>query len=144
MGVNGKLMSQDVETILFKILNGSSSLKSMISGMIYKEGYRPTNSDKEDISVSTLALSMDQPQVAVCNINAHVPDVAIRTAYVPDSVKLRALADKIKEVIDTALLDPLYKDLSFRIDYQKTFKNQDSEMHQHFQNLRLELIIPNS
>lgn len=147
MGVNGKLISQDVETILYKILNASAELKGMISGQIYKEGYRPTNSGKEDVSVSTLALTQDQPQIAVCNINAYVPDLTqtIGTAkeYVPNTAKLKSVAEKIKQIIDTSLLDPLYKDFSVRVDYQRTFKNQDTETKEHFQNLRIELIIPN-
>ena len=148
MGVNGKLMSQDVETILYKILNASSELKNLISGNIYKDGYRPTNSGKEDISIGTLAISQDNPQIAVCNVNIYTPDLkqslGSSIEYIPNSSKLKSLAEKVKQVLDLALLDPLYKDFSIRIDYQKTFKNEDTEAREHFQNLRTELIIPNN
>lgn len=148
MGVNGKLISQDVETIIFKVLNTATDFKSLISGQIYKDNYRPTNSGKEDVSINVLALSMENPQIAMVNINCHVPDlkqtISNATEYVPNSAKLKAIAEKAKETIDTALLNSLYKDFSMRVDYQKTFKNQDTEAREHFQNLRIELIIPNT
>ena len=148
MGVNGKLISQDVETIIFKVLNTATDFKSLISGQIYKDNYRPTNSGKEDVSINVLALSMENPQIAMVNINCHVPDLMQslggKTEYVPNSAKLKAVAEKAKQTIDAALLNPLYKDFSMRVDYQKTFKNQDAEAREHFQNLRIELIIPNT
>ena len=147
MGVNGKLVSQDVETILYKILN-VPELKSFITGSIYKDGYRPTNSGKEDISVSTLALSQEQPQIAVCNVNIHVPDLQQTmnhgVEYVPNSVKLKSLSERVMQIINEALFNPLYKDFSVRLDYQRTFRNQDTEAREHSQNLRIELIIPNN
>lgn len=148
MGVNGKLISQDVETILYKILNGSAEFKSSISGQVYKDGYRPTNSGKEDVSISVLAMSQDNPQIAVVNLNCHVPDlmqsVSGSPENVPNSPKLKLIAEEAKATIDEALTNPLYKDFSLRVDYQKTFKNQDPEAREHFQNLRIELIIPNT
>lgn len=148
MGVNGKLMTQDVETILFKILNGAPDVKSTINGQIYKDGYRPTNSGKEDISINVLAMSQDNPQIAMGNLNCYVPDlkqtIGTGTEYVPNSTKLKSVAEKVKTAIDDALTSPLYKDFSLRVEYQKTFKNQDTEAREHFQNLRIELIIPNT
>ncbi len=145
MGV--KLTTQDIETTLYKILNASTALKSQINGGIYKDGYRPGNSRKEDVCISTLALTQEQPQVALCNINVYVPDsqqlVGNAVDYIPNSSKLKGLANTIKQVIDQALLDPSYADFSLRVDSQRTFKNQDTEAREHFQNIRLELIIPN-
>lgn len=148
MGVNSKLISQDVETILYKILNGSAEFKSTINGQIYKDGYRPTNSGKEDVSISVLAMSQENPQIAVVNLNCYVLDrtetISGSTEYVPNSPKLKLIAEKAKATIDEALTSTLYKDFSLRVDYQKTFKNQDPEAREHFQNLRIELIIPNT
>ena len=145
MGV--KLITQDVDTILYKILN-ASDLKSTITGQIYKEGYRPTNSGKEDVSIKTLAISQENPQIAICNINCHVPDlkqtIGSATEYVPNSAKMKAVADKIRQIIIDALTNPAYQNFSLRMDDQKTFKNQDTEVREHFQNLRIELIIPNN
>lgn len=145
MGV--KLITQDVDTILFKILN-TSDLKSTITGQIYKEGYRPTNSGKEDVSIKTLAISQEQPQIAISSINCHIPDlkqtIGSATEYVPNSAKMKAVADKISQIITDALTNPAYHNFSLRIDDQKTFKNQDTEVREHFQNIRIELIIPNT
>lgn len=145
MGV--KLITQDVDTILYKILN-ASDLKSTITGQIYKEGFRPTNSGKEDVSIKTLAISQDQPQIAISSINCHIPDlkqtIGSSTEYVPNSAKMKAVADKIRQIITDALTNPAYHNFSLRIDDQKTFKNQDTEVREHFQNIRIELIIPNT
>lgn len=148
MGVNGKLLTQDIDTILYKILNASGELKNLISGQIYKEGYRPTNSGKEDVSIKTLAITQDQPQIAISNINCHVPDrketIGAALEYVPNSAKMKAVGEMIKKTIDEALINPLYQSFSVRVDDQKTFKNQDTEVREHFQNIRIELIIPNT
>lgn len=145
MGV--KLITQDVDTILYKILN-QSDLKSLINGQVYKEGYRPTNSGKEDVSIKTLAISQEQPQIAISSINCHIPDlkqtIGSSTEYVPNSAKMKAVADKIRQIITDALTNPAYHNFSLRIDDQKTFKNQDTEVREHFQNIRIELIIPNT
>lgn len=145
MGV--KLITQDIDTILYKILN-ASDLKSTITGQIYKEGYRPTNSGKEDVSIKTLAVSQEQPQIAISNINCHVPDlkqaIGSATEYVPNTAKMKAVGDKIRQVINEALTNPAYANFSLRMDDQKTFKNQDTEVREHFQNIRIELIIPNT
>ena len=142
-----KLITQDVDTILYKILN-ASDLKSTITGQIYKEGYRPTNSGKEDVSIKTLAISQEQPQIAISSINCHIPDlkqmIGSSTEYVPNSAKMKAVADKITQIITDALTNPTYQNFSLRIDDQKTFKNQDTEVREHFQNIRIELIIPNT
>lgn len=146
MGV--KLITQDVDTILYKILNASSELKAMISGRIYKDGFRPKNSGKLDISIKTIAITQEQPQIAICNVNCHVQDLKQtidgQVEYVPNSATMKSIADKISQVISGALTDPLYKDFSVRIEDQRTFNNQDSEVKEHFQNVRVELIIPNT
>lgn len=145
MGI--KLITQDVDTILYKILN-ASDLKNTITGQIYKEGFRPTNSGKEDVSIKTLAISQEQPQIAISNINCHVPDlkqtIGSATEYVPNSAKMKAVADKIRQIITDALTNPAYQHFSLRMDDQKAFKNQDTEVREHFQNIRIELIIPNT
>lgn len=146
MAVNNRLNTQDVEGIIWQILNGSTELKSMINGGIYREGFRPTNSGKEDISISTINLTQDNPQIGLHNINVYTQalkqTISSREEFVPNSAKLKTLADKIKEVIDTALKEVKYKDYGFRVQSQVTIQNQDSSTKEYYQNMRIQFIIP--
>jgi hypothetical protein len=146
MGVNNRLFSQDAETIIWKILNGSTELKALVNGAIYKENFRPTNSKKEDICINTINLTQDNPQVGVFNINAYTQPIKQKInnleEWIPDSPKLKKIAEKIKEVIDNALILPDYTDYSFRVMNQQTMQNQDSSSKEFFQNIRIEFTIP--
>ena len=147
MGVN-RLLTHDLETIVWQILNSSTEVKSAINGGIYKEAFRPSNSGKQDISLSVLDLTQDNPQIGICNINVYTQDQkkVINTSenYVPYTVKLEELAVKIKSAIEAALTNPLYQNIGFRVDKQKVFKNQDTESKEHFNNLRIESLITNN
>lgn len=146
MAVNNRITTQEAETILWQILNGSSELKSMISGNIYKEGFRPTNSGLEDISINTINLTQDNPQIGLHNINIYTQaikkEIACFQEEIPDSVKLRSFAEKVKTVIDLALKDVKYKDFAFRIQVQQTFENEGASPKEFYQNMRVQLIIP--
>lgn len=147
MGVN-RLLTHDLETIVFKILNSSAEVKAAINGGIYKEAFRPSNSGKQDISLSVLDLTQDNPQIGICNINVYTQDLkkVINNSenYVPNTVKLEELAVKIKSAIEAALTNQQYSDIGFRVDKQKVFKNQDTESKEHFNNLRIEFLITNN
>ncbi|GEM_PF-664244 len=146
MGVNNRHFSQDVESILWKILNASSELKAMISGGIYKEAFRPTNSNKEDICINTISLTQENPQIGVHNINSYTAALKQKLngidESVPNTPKLKALAEKVKQVLDLAVLQEEYKNYSFRITGQRTLKNLDSTNPEYYQNLIVEFIIP--
>ena len=146
MGVNNRWLSHDVETAVWKMLNGSI-VKTTITGGIYKEGFRPTNSKKEDISIAVLSMTQDNPQLAVVNVNVFVPDTEQKINNVlekiPNTARLAELAEKIKSAIDTALVAPQFLGIAFKVNYQRVFANQDNESKEHFNNLRIEFIIPN-
>ena len=142
------LITQDIDTLLYKILNASSDLKTLINGKIYKGGFRPTNSGKEDISINTIALTRSQPQIAASNINIHIPDVQTtiggNVEFAPDTVKLKSVGEKAISVINAALVSSVQSGHSVRVSDQRTFRNDDNETKEHFQNIRIELIIPNT
>ncbi|TDX83988.1 hypothetical protein [Epilithonimonas xixisoli] len=146
MGVKNRLFSQDVETMLWKICNKSTELKAMISGKIYKEGFRPTNSKKEDVCISTISLTQDNPQVGLFNINIYTKALKQKIEgadeYVPDSVKLSEIADTVRNLIENELISGDFKDCSFNIVGQKTIENQDSTNKEYYQNIRLQFFIP--
>lgn len=146
MAIRNRLFSQDIEIIIWTICNKSSSLKALINGGIYKEGFRPTNSKKEDVCISTISLTQDNPQVGLFNINTYVKAKKQRIEgvdeFVPDSEKLSNISDTIRELIETELLSEEFKDCSFNISGQQTFENKDSTSKEFYQNIQLQFIIP--
>lgn len=146
MAVKNRLFSQDVETIIWKICNSSSALKALINGGIYKEGFRPTNSKKEDICINTLSLTQDNPQIGLFNINIYCKAIKEKfegvDEYLPNTVKLAQISDVIRLVIESELVSGEYKDCAFNIVKQKTFENQGAASKEFYQNIQLQFIIP--
>lgn len=146
MAVKNRLFSQDVESKIYKICDKSSELKALISGKIYKEGFRPTNSKKEDVCINTISLTQDNPQIGVFNVNIYTKALKKKiedaTEDIPDTIKLKAIADVILNLIETELISDDFKDCAFKILNQQTFKNQDSTQKEYYQNIRLQFIIP--
>lgn len=146
MAVRNRLFSQDVETIIWKLLNASAELNALISGEIYKEGFRPTNSKKEDVCISTISLTQDNPQIGLFNINAYTKAIKQRIdetdEYIPNSKKLGQISDVIKDIIEKEFETGTFKDCSFSLTNQQTIRNQDSTAKEFYQNIRLQVIIP--
>lgn len=142
MGI--RMISQDLETIIYKMLN-VSTIKDAINGGIYKEAFRPTNSGKIDICVNVLTLTQDNPQIGIANINIYVQDKkeTINTVenYIPNSVMLKTTADIVIESINNSLTLPEFANIGFTVINQKTYKNQDNEIKEHFQNIQVQFII---
>lgn len=142
MGI--RMISQDLETIIFKMMN-IQTIKDAIDGGIYKEAFRPTNSGKIDICVNVLTLTQDNPQIGIANINIYVQDKkeTINTVenYIPNSVMLKTTADIVIESIDNSLTLPEFANIGFTVINQKTYKNQDNEIKEHFQNIQVQFII---
>ena len=123
----------DIETIIYDVLN-VASLKSIISGDVYKSDDRPLNSDKEDIEINTIALTQEPyPQQGISNINIYVPDMEVsidgKQQLKANKARLKAISDKVKELILS------YRKVCFMIDLENIVK--DSDIKQHFVNIRL-------
>ena len=142
MGV--KIISQDLETIIYKMLN-VSAIKDVINGGIYKEAFRPTNSGKIDICVNVLTLTQENPQIGIANINIYVQDKkqTINTVenYIPNSTLIKSITDVVIGVINNSLNNPEYGNIGFTVINQKTYPNQDNEIKEHFQNIQVKFII---
>ena len=142
MGV--KIISQDLETIIYKMLN-VSAIKDAINGGIYKEAFRPTNSGKIDICVNVLTLTQDNPQIGIANINIYVQDKkqTINTVenFIPNSTLIKSITDVVIGVINNSLNNPEYGNIGFTVINQKTYPNQDNEIKEHFQNIQVKFII---
>lgn len=142
MGV--KIISQDLETIIYKMLN-VSAIKDVINGGIYKEAFRPTNSGKIDICVNVLTLTQENPQIGIANINIYVQDKkqTINTVenFIPNSSLIKSITDVVIGVINSSLNNPEYGNIGFTVINQKTYPNQDNEIKEHFQNIQVQFTI---
>jgi len=142
MGV--KIISQDLETIIYKMLN-VSAIKDVINGGIYKEAFRPTNSGKIDICVNVLTLTQENPQIGIANINIYVQDKkqTINTVenFIPNSTLIKSITDVVIGVINNSLNNPEYGNIGFTVINQKTYPNQDNEIKEHFQNIQVQFTI---
>lgn len=146
MAIRNRLFSQDLETIIWKLLNSSTELKSLITGEIYKEGFRPTNAKKEDVCISTISLTQDNPQIGLFNINVYTKAIKQKIdetdEFIPNSKKLSQISDVIKEIIEKEFETGSFKECSFSLINQQTIRNQDSTTKEFYQNIRLQVIIP--
>lgn len=63
-----------VQGDVYRLLK-DSTLYTMISGEVYRNGYRPRDSKKEDAVVTFTAGLPDQIQTGVVTVNIYVPDI---------------------------------------------------------------------
>lgn len=125
----------DTDSILFKILKNTPEVVSVISGGIYK-GDRPDDSDKEDITINTIDLTVeDLPQIGTSNVNIHVPDM---TVNIGGTTQKKANDERLKQ-ITTLVLDALR---SANISYLELIvtnqvKIREQSINQHFVNIRI-------
>lgn len=97
--------------------------KPFITGDIYRDR-RPMNSDKEDIVVNTLPLTMDTHQVGRMNVNLFVPFVQVKILGIvqdqPNNNRLRELAN----IVSDSLLNIHGSDFNFYIEYMEEFEEK--------------------
>lgn len=138
--------SERLTAILFKILNRSTDFKTALGGGIYKGTFRPMDSLKDDACVNVLALTRDNPQVGIANINIYIGDISQningKTQNTPNYQKLENLSDIATKAISEALTADEFKDIGFTILEDKTWKNEGNNRPEHYQNLRLQFTIP--
>lgn len=132
----------DLNTILFRILNAHKG-ELALTGAIYKDDDRPTNSEKEDISINTIDLTVDYaPQIATSNVNIHVPDKIVKLGgtdqYKKDDPRLKELTAKVIDLIKSEHVP----DVGLNIEGQSLLKDVDSS-HQHYSNIRISWSIHN-
>lgn len=91
-----------IATILYQKL-AASPVKDELTGGIYKMA-RPVNSDKEDVVINVLALTSNQLQQAVANVNIHVPNLKLSTGTnqdgsQPDTARMEVLTGMVEAVL---------------------------------------------
>ncbi|MDV3603792.1 hypothetical protein CMU86_11555 [Elizabethkingia anophelis] len=137
--------SQQLNAIQYKILDKSAELKIALGGGIYKGGFRPTDSIKDDICVNVLALTDRSPQIGIANINIYVGDQK-QTIYgkennVPNYNRLSQLSDLVEEALKIVLTDPEFDNIGYNVLESKDYQNEGNTRPEHYQNIRVQYII---
>lgn len=103
--------SIETDDVLFTILNGSSAIKTAITGGIYVAGERPDNSELEDIVINTISLNHESPQSGASNVNIHVPDLSLKVRNQQqrktDRERLRTLTNLVLQELNAARVSGL-------------------------------------
>lgn len=126
MAKTGKQVQGDIYQLL-----KDSTLYTMISGDVYRNGYRPRDSRLEDAVVIFTAGLPDQIQMGVVTVNIFVPDIDPydNGVFVEDGQRTEALerlAAKWVESLTTAV--SCYK---FKLQ-QTIYTEEEADINQHF------------
>ena len=126
MAKTGKQVQGDIYQLL-----KDSTLYTMISGDVYRNGYRPRDSRLEDAVVIFTAGLPDQIQTGVVTVNIFVPDIDPydNGVFVEDGQRTEALerlAAKWVESLTTAV--SCYK---FKLQ-QTIYTEEEADINQHF------------
>jgi len=116
-----------VQDDVFQLIR-NSDLASSVNGSVYKDGYRPRDSEKEDIVVIFTTGLADEIQTGVVTINIYVPDVDpyANGVFVKDGLRCSILEEAADSWLD-----------SIQSDYRFTLNNTihttaDEDINQHF------------
>ena len=78
----------------------ASGVQSLVSGGVYRNGYRPRDSRLEDIVVTFTTGLTAQVQSGVVTVHLYVPDVELNGVYVEDGARTAALERALQAWID--------------------------------------------
>lgn len=128
--------SFDIDKIVYKLLSGSSELKSTITGGVYYSNDRPDGSVNEDVVINTITMTQDYlPQLATSNVNIYVADIQRRIDGVeqakPNHERLAKLTKIVLDVLRSAQIDGL------KIIPESQSVLNDATVKQHFCNIRI-------
>lgn len=126
MAKTGKQIQGDIRRLL-----RDSTLYSMISGEVYRNGYRPRDSRKEDAVVTFTAGLPDQIQTGVVTVNIFVPDIDpdANGTWVENGRRTEEVEKLAQEWADSLTAEvSCYK---FRLQ-QTIYTEAEPDIHQHF------------
>lgn len=122
----GKQIQSDVLELL-----KSGSLSSIISGKVYRNGYRPRDSKKEDAIVIFTTGLPDQIQTGVVTINIYVPDTDPyeNGVFVEAGQRCEDLEKAAADWVDS--LKASVSNYKFKLQ-QTIYTEEEPEIKQHF------------
>ena len=123
----------EIDTILFKLLNGKLS----INGGIFKGDDRPEDSNREDVVVNTIDAPQDAlPQFATSNVNVYVADTTKKIngkmQISANKARLESLTNEVLSLLRDAQINGMKIIVAnHTIMYEQATK-------QHFSNIRID------
>lgn len=131
MAKTGKQIQGDI----YRLLCGSN-LAAQLSGAVYRNGYRPRDSRKEDVIVSFTAGMADQIQTGVVTVNIYVPDIDPwgNGTWVEDGERTELIEAMSQEWFND--VSDSVTDYSFSLQ-QPIYTEAEPEIRQHFVVLRI-------
>lgn len=127
--------SKQIQGDVFLMLR-ESTLCSMISGAVYRNGMRPRDSRKEDAVVIFSTGLSEEIQTGVVIVNLFVPDIdpASDGVFVEDGARVEELECLAQEWVDSLST----KNSCYRFELQQTiYSESDHELQQHVIVVRL-------
>lgn len=122
--------SKQVQGDVYRLLK-DSTLYTLISGEVYRNGYRPRDSRKEDAIVIFTTGLPDEIQTGVVTVNIFVPDIDPYNngVWVEDGARTEEL-----EKLADAWVDSLTAEVSnYKFKLQQTiYTEEDKDIRQHF------------
>ncbi len=121
---------KEIQGDIFALLR-DSELSAAVSGEVYRNGYRPRDSRKEDIIVTLTSCDAEQVQSGVVTINIYVPDTDPfnNGLLVEDGARCEQLEKVAAQWVESLTADK--SNYLFRLQRAITTA-EDWEIHQHF------------
>lgn len=129
------LTAKQVQGDIYQMLQGSE-LASAISGEVYRKGYRPRDSKKEDAVVIFTTGLTDEIQTGVVTVNIYVPDIesADNGVLIEDGERTEEIEALAQQWVDSLTADKS----CYKFSLQQTIRtDEDEDIHQHFVVVRL-------
>lgn len=127
--------SKQVQGDIYRMLK-DSALSSMISGEVYRQGYRPRDSRKEDAVVIFTTGLTDEIQTGVVTVNIFVQDIDPYNngIWVEDGKRTEEVERLAQEWIDSLTADKS----CYKFELQQTiYTEEEAEINQHFVVIKL-------
>ncbi len=124
------LTAKQVQNDIYQMLR-TSTLSSMISGAVYKAGYRPRDSRLEDAIVIFTAGLTAEVETGVVTINLYVPDIDAfdNGVLVEDGARTTELENAAAEWVETLTAEKS----NYKFSLNKTiYTEADTDIKQHF------------
>lgn len=130
------LTASQVQSDVYQMLR-QSTLASMISGAVYRAGYRPRDSRAEDAIVIFTAGLTAEVETGVVTIDIYVPDIDPfgNGVFVEDGARTAELEQAAAKWVETLTTDKS----NYKFSLNKTiYTEADTDINQHFVVVALE------
>lgn len=127
--------ASEIETDIYNLLK-NTAISTAVSGKVYRDGYRPKDSNLEDaIVIFTSGLS-DQIETGVITVLIYVPDVDVyqNGTKLKNGARILVLEQAAKTWVNS--LNASVSNYLFELN-QTIMSLPDPEIHQHFISIRL-------